>query len=94
MEDDPFLENGRWPSFFLEWKTTYIFFNERQPKKDNVIKIIKSKNNGYGTAPGNLVEHPFVGLLGLNIKSFHSHSYAWTDNTSGCHWVVFYAMIS
>ena len=47
MEDDLNLfEKGRRPNFFE---------NRRRPKKKMQPKTIKSKNNGCGTAPGNLV---------------------------------------
>ena len=51
MEDDlNFFEKGRRPQFFGKCKTT--------SKKIMQPKTIKSKNNGCGTAPGNLV-HQF-----------------------------------
>ena len=48
MEDDlNVFEKGRRPNFFFKLKTT--------SKKIMQLKTIKSKNNGCGTAPGNLV---------------------------------------
>ena len=41
------FENGRRPKFFLE--------KEDDLKKNKATKNNKSKNNGCGTAPGNLV---------------------------------------
>ena len=47
MEDDL--------NFFI-WMTTYILFSiEDDLKKIMQPKIIKILNNGFGTAPGNLV---------------------------------------
>jgi hypothetical protein len=39
---------------FLIWKTTSKFFEHPQ-KKNDATKTIKNKNNGCGSAPGNLV---------------------------------------
>ena len=47
MEDDLNFFKGRRPQFFSKWKTT--------SKKIMQPKTIKTKNNGCGTAPGNLV---------------------------------------
>ena len=55
LEDDPnFFEKGRRPQFF---------------EKNNSTKTIKSKNNGCGTAPGNLVIIIYSNIL----CSIHFH---------------------
>ena len=49
MEDDlNFWGKGRRPQFFWKWI---------QPQKNNVIKTFESKNDGCGTATGNLVHN-------------------------------------
>ena len=69
MEDNlNAFKNGRWSQIFeIETKPKTFFSNGRYPqysfelnnlscfKKDNATKKIQNKNNGCGTAPGNLV---------------------------------------
>jgi hypothetical protein len=57
----------------MVWKTTSIFFeNGRRPQKIMQPKTIKSKNNGCGTAPGNLVISFIVSNVQFILEStFH-----------------------
>ena len=47
-KNNTILENGRQPQVIEKWK---------QPQKKMQPKTIKSKDNGCGTAPGNLVSY-------------------------------------
>jgi hypothetical protein len=51
------FSNGRKTQFVLKRKTTSFFLKMKDNLKQyNKPKTIKSKNNGCGTAPGNLVD--------------------------------------
>ena len=63
-------ENGRRPHFFLK-KMTSIFGNGRQPKNIMQPKTMKSKNNGCGTAPGNLVLIFIQNLSLITLNNFY-----------------------
>ena len=67
MEDDLNLfEKGRRPNFFEKSKTT--------SKKIMQPKTIKSKNNGCGTAPGNLVTEYYGSYKNfMHIYVFNGH---------------------
>ena len=51
------FENGRRPDFFLNRRRTDFFVKMKDDLKKQIMqpKTNKSKNNGCGTAPGNLV---------------------------------------
>jgi hypothetical protein len=49
------FENGRRPQFFEKGRRPQFFGKCKTSKKIMQPKTIKSKNNGCGTAPGNLV---------------------------------------
>ena len=51
------FENGRRPDFFLNGRRPDFFLKMKDDLKKQIMqpKTNKSKNNGCGTAPGNLV---------------------------------------
>ena len=63
-QNDNIFENGRWPQFFENGRQPQFFVNGRRPQQKIMQpKTIKSKDNGCGTAPGNLVGNLYSSLL-------------------------------
>ena len=70
----PKINKSKNNNIFENRKQTNFFKKEDDPKKIMQPKSIKSKNNGCGTAPGNLVNYILTDSYTLRItKCFSAH---------------------